>query len=728
MFGFVFRQLKRMAVQRMQFGLLLAVVVLQAVYQLLSPILYKFIFDEGITQGRRDILYTALGVLAGALVLQAVATVCQEKLVARISMGLMRALRRRLFAKLQSLPPNLVSSRPQGELTGLFGSDLSSVELALVRAVPTALLCCLVIATSLVLLLVINWVLFLVTLAALPVVVLLPKLFSKPAREWETRHQTVKSDMAGFAQESIATLPVVRLFHLESAREQRHSGYLENLASAGERAHLFGGLVGRTAFIGTGFSQLVVIGVGAILAVHGFMTAGLLVAFVGLLLRISDGVYGLTTVLPMLMPAAQADERIEAFLREPVPELEAPEATAVPRLSGAITLEDVGFSYDNVTPALKNLSLTIEPGQRVAFIGPSGCGKSTVLSLLMRFNVAQSGAVHLGDRDITRITESSLRENVSVVPQTAILFEGTILENILAGRAGAGREDAIRAAQAAGIHEAIVAKPEGYETWVKTSGGALSGGERQRIAVARALLRQAPVLLLDEATSALDPASEHIVNETVSGLAGQCTIVSVTHRLASVVEYDRIFVLKAGELVESGTHAQLLEQHGLYATLWGKQQGMNLEADTGAPVVTPERLALVPLLSGCRPETLRELSGLFTLMHFAEGQTVFQQGEPGELFYLVARGQMQVLLEESGAKHLVATLHDGDFFGEQALVRDQPRAASVVAWSESWCLALPRQHFLRVMQKEESIQTRITAATNAIEASNSTAPWRQQRS
>lgn len=724
MFGFILRQLKKMAVERTPFVLLMAVVVIQAVYQLLSPILYKFIFDEGITQGRRDVLYTALGVLAGALLLQALATISQEKLVAKISVGQMNALRSRLFAKLQSLPPNLVSSRPQGELTGLFGSDLSSVELALVRAVPTALLCCLVIAVSLVLLLVINWVLFLVTLAALPVVVLLPKLFSKSARQWETRHQAVKSDMAGFAQESIATLPVTRLFHLKSAREERHSGYLVNLATSGEKAHLLGGLVGRTAFIGTGFSQLVVIGVGAILAVHGFMTAGLLVAFVGLLLRISDGVYGLTTVLPLLTPAAQAEERIEAFLREPVPELEAEDAVAVPRLSGAIAFENVGFSYDGATPALKNLILTIQPGQRVAFIGPSGCGKSTVLSLLMRFNRAQTGTVKLGDRAISQIKEASLRENVSVVPQTAILFEGTILSNILVGRAGASQAEAVMAAKSAGIHEAIMGKPEGYETWVKPTGGALSGGERQRIAVARALLRQAPILLLDEATSALDPASEHIVNESVSGLAGKCTIVSVTHRLASVADFDRIFVMKAGELVESGTHTQLMAQGGLYAALWSKQQGMSLEISEGAPAVTPERLAIIPLLTGCSQETLKELSGLFTVMHFAEGQPVFRQGDPGELFYLVARGQMQVLIEEGGAKHVVATLHDGDFFGEQALVRDQPRAATVVAWAESWCLALPRQHFLRVMQKEASIQNRITAATAAIEASNSTAPWR----
>ncbi len=714
--SFVAGCVREMAGFRLRFTVLVFALLLEASYHLCSPLLYKFIFDEGITQGQQPVLIWSLAALAGLLVIQAVATLAQERLAGALAVGGMNRLRGRLFAKLQALPPHMAAARPQGELIQLFGPDVAAVEQALVRAMPALLLCVVVISVSLGLLLAINWLLFVVTMLVLPSAVLIPKMFTKSAGQWEDGHQQARASTMGFIQESVATLPVIRLFHLGRRREQAFGAHLHHLARTSPKAYLFGGLVARTPFLGTSLSQLVVVGVGSVLALQGQMTAGLLVAFVGLLMSIGEAVSWLSTAIPLMITAQQAHARLQRFLDEPVPQAEEAGAQSVGRLSGDIVFDRVGFSYDGRTMALNGVDFHIRSGQRVALVGPSGCGKSTAMSLLMRFAAAQSGRIMLDGHPITAITEESLRANISVVPQHAVLFAATIGENIQAGRPDATMDEVMAAARAAGIHDAIMAKPLGYDTPVANGAGALSGGERQRVAVARALLRQTPILLLDEATSALDPASERVVNETVATLGRDRTVVSVTHRLAAITGYDLILVLRDGHLAEAGTHDELLSRDGLYASLWTRQQGMTTqESDDDSPVITPDRLALIPFLSECSRPTLDELSRLFVMSHFAEGQYVFHHGDPGDHFYLIARGCVQVRIPTTdGGERVAATLHDGDFFGELALLRDVPRAASIVAWSESWCLSLSRQHFLRIIQAEPGLRARVAAAVQAV--------------
>lgn len=708
--------LRHMARFQAHFTVLVFALLLEAAYYLGSPLLYKFIFDEGITQGQQDILIKALIALGGLLVAQSLSTFLQERMAGALAMKVMNALRGQMYEKLQALPPLAVAARPQGELAHLFGADVAAMEQALVRAVPPLLLHGVVIAASLVLLLCINWMLFLVTMAVLPLAVVLPKIFAGSAGTWEANHQHAKAAASGFVQESLTTLPIIRLFYLGRRRQRAFGSHLQRLDETGGQAYLFGGLVARTAVLATGISQLVVVGVGATLAINGLTTAGLLIAFIGLLMGIAEAVTMLTTAIPLMISAHQAHTRLQAFLDEPVPQQESPDAVPVERLSGQITFQNVHFSYDNERPTLSGLDFQIQPGQRVALVGPSGCGKSTALSLLMRFCSAQQGQVLFDDMPISHIREDSLRANISVVLQNALLFDATIRENILAGRPDASEDDVIRAAQAAGIHQAILAKPQGYDTLIAQNSGALSGGERQRIAIARALLRQAPILLLDEATSALDPASEHVVNGTITTLTPACTVVSVTHRLASVVDYDLILVLKDGHLVESGQHAALLTQGGLYAQLWTHQQGMITSEPTNSneQLITPDRLSLIPFLSECSPQTLKELSELFVLSHFTEGQYVFHYGDVGDRFYLIARGCVHVVIPDDAGDRVVKTLHDGDFFGEIALLRNVPRSANIIAWSDTWCLSLSRQHFLRIIQTEPGVYAHVMAAVRAV--------------
>lgn len=570
---FLTAHMRELGGQGARCAVLALAVLVQVAYQLGSPILYKFIFDEGIAQGQADVLTQALAVLAGLLAAQSLAMLMQEKVTAGLGVVLVGRLRARLFAKLHQLPPVDVAGRPAGELASLFGHDVAAVELALVRAVPLVLLYGVVIALALALLLGINWLLFTVALASLPAAFILPKLFAGAARRWETRQQGGRDELAGFTHESIATLALIHLFHLQDQRRRRLASHLEHLGAVEAKAHMFGGLVGRTAFIGTSFAQLVVIGTGSVLAVRGHLSAGLLVAFIGLLIRIGDAVAALGTVIPLLLPAVAAHRRLQDFLATEVPVLENPGAAEVGRLRGAISLAGVGFRYPSATaPALSDISVHITPGQRVAVVGASGSGKSTLLALLLRFHAAGEGEIRLDGIPIDAIAEASLRANMGMVPQAVALFDGSIRDNIRIGRLDASDADVVAAAREAGIHDAILARPEGYDTWIRNGGATLSGGERQRIALARALLRQAPILILDEATSALDASSEQVVTEALRRLAGRCTILHITHRLHSLAEFDRILVLDGGRLVEDGTHEQLRSAGGVYARLWSAQQ------------------------------------------------------------------------------------------------------------------------------------------------------------
>jgi ATP-binding cassette subfamily B protein len=704
-----------MAGQLGRFWILVAALVLQLAYQLASPLSYKLIFDDGIGKGRSDILTFALAGLAVLLVCQAIGTILQESNAAHLAVRQMNDLRGRLFAKLQAMPPQVLAARPEAEVTGLFSADVAAVEIALVRAFPATLLQAGVIVFSLILLLVISWQLFLVTMAVMPIVYFLPKGFAGKAKQWQGAGAEDTAKLLEFAQESVSTSLIVRLFNLAQTRREKFESRLRELERSAVPAHRFTGLVGRTAFIGTGLSQLLVIGAGAVLAINGYITAGYLVAFVGLLLRISDGVAQLSTAIPLLLPAARAQGRLQAFLDLPMPPMHADRVRTVEKLTGNIVFDRVSFAYKADQPILSDISFTVRPGEQVALVGPSGSGKSTVLSLLMRVNQPQSGRILLDGVPLEEIAEESLRANVSVVPQVPILFDATIGENIIAGRPGVTQDEIETAARAAGIHDAIMRKRDGYQTPTRATGGELSGGERQRVAVARAFLRGAPVLLLDEATSALDAASEEVVNRSLGALSGRATVLSVTHRLAGIVGYDRILVFDAGKLVESGTHETLLAKGGLYASLWEKQSGLNVETDDGEPPVTPERLGKVPFLAECTPESLKELARMFVPVRLKQGQAVVTQGDLGDNFYIVARGRFEVsIVDAAGNRKVVAVMVEGDSFGELALVRDQRRAATVTAVTDGWCLGLARQHFLAVLKSEPEFRRRILERVAAL--------------
>jgi ATP-binding cassette subfamily B protein len=315
--------------------------------------------------------------------------------------------------------------------------------------------------------------------------------------------------------------------------------------------------------------------------IEGRITAGHLGQTVVFVIILISSVAVLSEVYGDLLRAAGATERLMELLAtcSPVADPAHPHELPATRGGSAVRFEDVTFHYPSrpATAALRHLRLQIEPGETVALVGPSGAGKSTVLQLLLRYYDTRSGRITVDGVDVRNARLKDLRERIGIVPQDSVIFSTSALENIRYGRPQASEEEVVAAAKAAHAHEFISALPEGYQSFLGERGVRLSGGQRQRISIARAMLKNPPLLLLDEATSALDSESERMVQAALeAAMQGRTTIV-VAHRLATVQRADRILVLDGGELVEDGTHAELMARSGLYARLASMQFGVQAE-------------------------------------------------------------------------------------------------------------------------------------------------------
>jgi subfamily B ATP-binding cassette protein MsbA len=308
-------------------------------------------------------------------------------------------------------------------------------------------------------------------------------------------------------------------------------------------------------------------------SIHGELDLPRFVSFLTAMLLALNPVRSLSQYLAIASAGIAAANRVFDVIDEVPKILDSPSAVALQMpaapLGGAIAFSNVGFAYnpDMKAPALNGISFEVQPGQKIALVGPSGAGKSTVLGLLLRFYDVDQGRIEIDGHDIRSVTLRSLRENIALVTQEPILFDESIADNIAIGRFGASRDEIEAAARAAAAHEFIEALPRGYDTRVGEGGLRLSGGQRQRIAIARAMLRNAPILLLDEATSSLDTESERQVQNALARLMRDRTTIVIAHRLSTVQDADRIYVLNQGVVVESGSHAELLALGGLYARL-----------------------------------------------------------------------------------------------------------------------------------------------------------------
>ena len=312
---------------------------------------------------------------------------------------------------------------------------------------------------------------------------------------------------------------------------------------------------------------VIVVGLGGVLALRGQLSVADVVAFLLYLSLFYTPIAGLGRLLEEMQQALAGAERVAAVLDTPPDIADAPDAKPLNNPKGRISFENVSFAYQKDQPVLQNISFSCEPGEMVALVGPTGVGKTTLTQLIPRFYDPDEGVVRIDGQDLRGLRLQSLRQAVAPVLQDTFLFNATILENIRYANPDATDEEVVEAAKAAHIHEDILRMPEGYRTGVGERGVRLSGGQKQRIAIARAILRPSPIVILDEATASVDVETEKQIQAAIQALSGKRTIVAIAHRLSTIRSADQILVLEEGRVVQRGTHAQLVDQEGLYQRL-----------------------------------------------------------------------------------------------------------------------------------------------------------------
>lgn len=692
-------------------GVLVLTLIVEGAFNILLALSLKFIIDFAIAPRKASVLAVILGALCGGFLLTAISQVIRDYLYAWFGSRIPNNLRKEMFSHLQRLSLGFYQRTRTGDIAARFSSDLNAVENAVVLGIPGASLCVINILFSTSVLFVLDWRLALCAMVGLPLCVIGPRILTPRALMAGYQLRVEQAALTSNIHENIGAQPIVKAFSLRQSIVSTFDVQAEKVAGMATRFNFLSYTSERSPNIGMLLFNVGLISGGSYLAFSGSMSIGSLVAFNALFITVSTAVMGLTAVTPSLLQATGGMQRIRELLEEKPTVVEKPDAKVLPTLMSGIRFENVSFGYTPEQHNLRNVGMNLPAGSRIAFVGHSGCGKSTNLNLIMRFYDPQAGRVTFDGIDLRDAKLDSLYEQIGIVFQESFLFNASIRENIRLGKTGASDAEVEAAARAAELHSIIMQMPEGYDTVVGERGGRLSGGQRQRVAIARALVRNPSLVILDEATAALDPATEAAINETLERVSIGRTVISVTHRLQSVVNFDHIFVFKNGRVIEQGTHEILLSQGGTYAEMWRRQNGTTMSPDGDFQVTDVSILRDVPLFKDLDQSYLKGIAGMFSTEYVPAGRAVITEGDEGSRFYIIVRGKVAISTHKDDQGPVqIATLDDGDYFGEISLLANIPTTATVTTVNPSILLTLQRDQLNKLVQRHAGLGAQMREA------------------
>ncbi len=559
---------------RLWWGALLTVA--GAVLDLLPPLLTMHLVNDVLLKGNRSEFPLLILALVGSRLIIMALQIARGRNVAYLGMKISVAIRSSLFQKFQSLSLNFYDRRNVGSIMSRMTNDTGALYDVLIDGIPVLLnqgALMIGIPTAL---LIINWRVGIWVLVPIPFVLLSVRWFRRRMLRVWNRHWHNWSRLGGALNGVLQGTRVVKAFRGETREVSKFDRRITNLSKTGYDAESSWSNFFPVIQFVMALATIVVWWVGGQGVIGGKMSLGELIAFLGYVAMLQQPLMMMQRIIDWSSRALTAAERVFEVLDTPEEIVNAKDAVPMPKMQGEVRFSDVHFGYEKAREVIHGINLHVNAGEMIGLVGHSGAGKSTLINLLMRFYDPTQGSIEVDGVDIRKIDLDDFRRQVGVVMQESYLFPGSIRDNIAYGRTSASLPEVIEAAKAANAHDFIAKFPDGYDSYVGERGQRLSGGERQRIAIARAILHNPKILILDEATASVDTETERMIQEALERLVEGRTTFAIAHRLSTLRNADRLFVVSDGKVAETGTHEELLEKEdGIYAKLVEMQLQMN---------------------------------------------------------------------------------------------------------------------------------------------------------
>lgn len=551
---------------------------------LFVPLILKYIFDQLLQNDSlspneilEQLLIIAVGMLAVFLLIRTPMEYVRQYCIHKANNNIMKQLRKDAFKKVHALDAKYFVENKSGEIGTRFFDDIEKVKGYLTAAFGNIWIEIIVLLFIIVVMLTMHMTLAVLSIVLVSIQFVLAHFLSKRLKKTTRDVMRYRSVMNGFVFEKIQGAFISKLFSSEKQDREQLDRHLVHFDTLTDRHAKVNAVMLSAVNVLSDMTPFIVAIIASLYVINDSLTVGSLIAFFAYVDKMRSPVTALVNAYPAITEGSVALQRIFDFFHTPSTIKEKVNPVELKEFSHAIQFKNVSFTYDGKKSIINNVSLKMEKGKTYAFVGESGGGKSTILQLLLRMYDATHGKVFIDDVDLKDYSISSLRDHMGIVTQENFLYSTSIEENIKIAKPNATKDEIFAAAQKAFAHEFITLLPKGYDTEIGERGIKLSGGQKQRIALARVFLKDPSIIILDEATSALDNESETLVQESINQFHHDKTIVIIAHRLSTIVNADTIFVIKNGEIVESGNHQSLLKRNGYYKELYSKQAESNTD-------------------------------------------------------------------------------------------------------------------------------------------------------